>query len=111
VTQSAEAVLTVVTVRMTPARQSCNPIFRFSYIRHVLFNGYLQAYEAVCAASSGDQRAQDFEPTLDSCDVSSHAPTFLVPKARYFMKVIFYIKKGKVHPCTGTEALYRPCGP
>jgi len=20
-------------------------------------------------------------------------------------------KKGKVHPCTGTEALYRPCGP
>jgi hypothetical protein len=20
-------------------------------------------------------------------------------------------KKGKVYPCTGTEALYRPCGP
>jgi len=20
-------------------------------------------------------------------------------------------KKGKVHPCTGTEALYRSCGP
>ena len=20
------------------------------------------------------------------------------------------VKKGKVHPCTGTEALYRPCG-
>jgi hypothetical protein len=23
----------------------------------------------------------------------------------------FYIKKGKVHPCTGTEALYRLYGP
>jgi len=21
------------------------------------------------------------------------------------------VKEGKVHPCTGTEALYRPCGP
>jgi len=21
------------------------------------------------------------------------------------------VKKGKVHPCTGTEALYRPCDP
>jgi hypothetical protein len=22
-----------------------------------------------------------------------------------------YTGKGKVHPCTGTEALYRPCSP
>jgi hypothetical protein len=23
----------------------------------------------------------------------------------------FKVGKGRVHPCTGTEALYRPCGP
>ena len=103
-TQSAAAILTGMTVRMTPARQSCNPALRFSYICHVLFNCYLQAYEALCAASSGDQRARDFEPALDSCDVSSHAPTFLVSNARDFMKVILYIKNVKVK-CTVVQAL------
>jgi len=24
---------------------------------------------------------------------------------------VTYLSKGKVHPCTGTEALYRPYGP
>ena len=26
-------------------------------------------------------------------------------------RVVFRLGKGKVHPCTGTEALYRPYGP
>jgi hypothetical protein len=25
--------------------------------------------------------------------------------------ITYLLKKGKVHPCTGTEALYRPYGP
>jgi len=28
-----------------------------------------------------------------------------------FEKKTLFINKGKVHPCTGTEALYRPYGP
>ena len=33
-------------------------------------------------------------------------------QAALFLKFILVKKgKGKVHPCTGTEALYRPYGP
>jgi len=30
---------------------------------------------------------------------------------RYKMLIIFHQQTGKVHPCIGTEALYRPYGP
>ena len=29
----------------------------------------------------------------------------------YMYKLSFWLSKGKAHPCTGTEALYRPYGP
>jgi len=33
-------------------------------------------------------------------------------ECRFMLKMALVVKgKGKVHPCTGTEALYRPYGP
>jgi len=35
-------------------------------------------------------------------------PTRIFYVGTDIMDIIFRIKEGKVHPCTGTEALYRP---
>jgi hypothetical protein len=32
-------------------------------------------------------------------------------QAEKFVTSFIQVNKGKVHPCTGTEALYRPYGP